>query len=303
MAEAADRLGKHEGWCLPLIERILVQLLVALAAGLSVQLTWAQGSAGPYVPTPTRIVERLLEFAEVKRDDYLIDLGSGDGRIVITAAKKYGARGHGIDIQDKLVELATRNALIEHVEDRVRFVRGDLFDADLSRASLVTLYLLPNTITKLVSKILKELGPGARVVSHDYPLAPWKPERYATFDFEEKRTISGTTLTVFFLYIVPARLQGVWELNLPELHASSGKVRMEVTQRPDQLAGNVDIGGENVMLRDFTVKGEDVQFTLALRGMRTLELRGKAKEGEIEGVVETTSGVKRWSARRISAAH
>jgi ubiquinone/menaquinone biosynthesis C-methylase UbiE len=168
----------------------------------------AQGSAGPYVPTPTVIVDELLKLADIKRGEFVIDLGSGDGRIVITAAKRYGASGYGIDIQESLVDLARQNARKEGVDARVKFVAGDLFNSDLSKADVVTVYLLPSTVPRLVPKLLKELRPGARVVSHDYPLEPWTPEKVLTFNFEEKVMISGTTRTVLYLYIVPPRAAG-----------------------------------------------------------------------------------------------
>ena len=165
--------------------RLLAPCFCALACAAGGAVL-AQGSGGPYVPTPAAIVEELLKLADVKRSEYLIDLGSGDGRIVITAAKRYGASGHGIDIQDSLVELARKNAREQGVADRARFIQGDLFESDLSRADIVTVYLLPSTVPKLVPKLLAELKPGARVVSHDYALDPWIPERVLTFDFEEK---------------------------------------------------------------------------------------------------------------------
>lgn len=166
---------------------------------------FAQGSAGPYVPTPEPIVNELLKLLDPKKGEYLIDLGSGDGRLVISSAKRYGTSGHGIDIQSSLVELARRNASEQNVADRVSFVHGDLFASDLSRADVVTIYLLPSIMPKLVPKLLAELKPGVRVVSHDYALDPWKPERVLTFDFEEKLMISGTTRTVLYLYVVPPR--------------------------------------------------------------------------------------------------
>ena len=168
----------------------------------------AQGSGGPYVPTPTVIVDELLKLADIKRGEFIIDLGSGDGRIVVTAAKRYGASGYGIDIQPSLVELARESARKEGVSDRVSFVAGDLFESDLSKADVVTVYLLPSTVPKLVPKLLKELRPGARVVSHDYPLEPWVPEKVLSFNFEEKVMISGTTRTVLYRYIVPPRAPG-----------------------------------------------------------------------------------------------
>ena len=218
------------------------------AAGLmavvgATPVAMAQGSFGPYVPTPTVIVDRLLDMGAVTAKDYLIDLGSGDGRIVITAAKKFGASGHGIDIQEKLVAMANQNAAKEGVADRVKFMTGDIMEADLSRASVITTYLLPSTITKLVPKFLAELKPGTRIVSHDYPISPLVHEKVVSFDLEEKVKISGTTLTVIYLYVIPARVSGEWNLNLALPGTQPKPLTVRFEQRPDSLTGSVDVAG------------------------------------------------------------
>ena len=130
----------------------------------------------PYVPTPNAVVTRMLEVANVKGDDILYDLGSGDGR-VITAAQKHGTRGTGIDINPDLVRRSQTNAQTAGVADRVKFVQQDLFQTDLSDATVVTLYLLPDINLKLRPKLLRELRPGTRIVSHDFDMGEWKPER------------------------------------------------------------------------------------------------------------------------------
>lgn len=126
-----------------------------------------------YVPTPTEVVAAMLEVAKVTADDVVYDLGSGDGRIVITAAQKYGARGVGIELDRDLVNQANRNAREAGVQDRVRFRRGDLFRQDLSPATVVTLFLSPSVNLRLQSKLLRELKPGTRVVSHQFPIGDW----------------------------------------------------------------------------------------------------------------------------------
>ncbi len=165
------------------------------------------GVAGaPYVPTPTSIADRLLTLANIGPKDYVIDLGSGDGRLVITAVAKYQARGGmGVEIDPELAKQATDNAQKAGVGDRVKFVAGDLFNADIEQATVVTLYLLPSMLGDVEKKLAKELKPGARVVSHDYPLPSWNPVDVVTFDTEEKMAISGTTRTVLLLYRVPER--------------------------------------------------------------------------------------------------
>lgn len=148
-----------------------------------------------YVPTTHEVVNRMLQMAEVGPGDVVYDLGCGDGRIVIAAAKEFGARGVGIDIDPKLVRVARANAKAAGVEHRVRFEVGDLFEADLRNASVVTLYLLPSMNRKLRPKLLAELAPGTRIVTHDFGFGPeWPPEE--TQDF-------GTD--ILFRYTVPQR--------------------------------------------------------------------------------------------------
>ncbi len=150
----------------------------------------------PYVPTPHNVVAKMLEMARVKQSDIVYDLGSGDGRIVITAAQKYGATGVGFDIDPKRVKEANENARTAGVTDRVRFVQQDLFEADLSKATVVTLYLLPEINLKLRPKLLKELKPGTRIVSHNYGLGDWDPIKTETLQ-------SATGEHVVFYWVVP----------------------------------------------------------------------------------------------------
>jgi SAM-dependent methyltransferase len=145
-----------------------------------------------FVPTPNEIVDMMLKMAAVTRKDTVYDLGCGDGRIVITAAQRYGARGVGIDIDPDRVAEATDNVRKAGVADRVRIVQGDLFEADISAATVVTLYLLTDLNLKLRPKLLRELRPGTRVVSHAFSMGDWKAEREAE--------ISGTTV---YLWRIP----------------------------------------------------------------------------------------------------
>ena len=131
----------------------------------------------PYVPTPNEVVAQMLQLANVKKSDVLYDLGSGDGRIVVTAAQKYGTRGVGIDINPERISEANANARAAKVTDRVQFRQQDLFKTDLSEATVVTLYLLPNINVKLRPQLFKQLKPGTRIVSHDFDMGEWKPER------------------------------------------------------------------------------------------------------------------------------
>jgi ubiquinone/menaquinone biosynthesis C-methylase UbiE len=183
-----------------------IPVLLAIAACALAPMASSQTAAAPYVPTPTAIVDRMLTLAKVGPGDFVIDLGSGDGRLVITSVEKYKARGgRGIDIDPKLVKLANENAAKAGVADRVKFIEGDLFKADIGDATVVTLYLLPGMLGDVEAKLARELKPGTRVISHDYPLPSWKHVDVVAFDTQEKVPISGTTRTVLLLYRVPAR--------------------------------------------------------------------------------------------------
>lgn len=163
------------------------------------------GDGGPYVPTPMVIVERMLELARVRRDDVVADLGSGDGRLVIEAARRYGARGFGIERQAHLVVFARDGAEKAGVAGLASFRQGDIFAADLRGVSVVTLYLLPRLLVRLGPKLRAELAPGARVVSHDYAIESWKPERTLEFDVPEKEAQMLPPQTKLFLYSIPRR--------------------------------------------------------------------------------------------------
>ena len=132
-----------------------------------------------FVPTPNDVVDKMLELAKVTAKDVVYDLGCGDGRIVITAAQKYGVRAVGIDIDPQRIKEATANAAAARVTDKVRFIEGDLFEADISEATVVTLYLLTRLNEKLKPKLLKDLKPGTRVVSHAFDMGDWAPEAKA----------------------------------------------------------------------------------------------------------------------------
>ncbi len=148
----------------------------------------------PYVPTPEAVVAKMLELADVKKDDVLYDLGSGDGRIVITAAKEYGTTGVGVDIDPQRIREAKQNAQEAGVTDKVEFRQGNLFDIDLRPASVVTLYLLPSINMQLRPKLLEELKPGTRVVSHAFTMGDWEPE--------ETVEVDGSTI---YFWTVPAK--------------------------------------------------------------------------------------------------
>ena len=270
--------------------------LCAAAPALAQDLDGAKDNvAGPYVPTPWVIVEEMLKLADIRREDVVYDLGSGDGRLVITAAKRFGARGVGVELQTELVEMARVGAQHEGVPDRVKFVQGDLFQADIRSASVVMLYLLPGFVTRLVPKLRAELRPGTRIVSHDYPLAPWPPDKELAMDVPEKEMISGTSWTRLYYYVVPARVQGAWELTLPK-ELAGAPLMLQITQEPDAISGLVRDGGAELYLRDLAVRGEQVRFGLLYKG-RLMAFEGTVAGDVMTGEVRARDQRAPWTAR------
>jgi hypothetical protein len=193
-----------KSWRLPHVGRSV--LLAAFAVTFAAFAHCKAPDGGPYVPTPYLIAERMLALADVGPNDYVIDLGSGDGRLVMAAVTKHKARGAaGIELDEELVRRASLQAQGAGVADRVTFTAGDLFKANIERATVVTTYLLPQIMGEVEAKLRRELKPGTRVVCHDYPLPTWRPVDVVTFESPDKVAISGTARTVLYLYRVPEK--------------------------------------------------------------------------------------------------
>ena len=273
-------------------------LLAAATLALSTSVLHAADkapvNAGPYVPSPTSVVSDMLTLAEVGPKDFVIDLGSGDGRIVLTAAKVFGARGFGVDINEKLVKEANAAAKVQGVADRASFTIQDLFKTDIRKATVLTMYLLPNTVNMLKDKLLAELNPGTRILSHDYPLSGWVPEKYVQMDLEDKVAISGVTTTLIYLYVVPARAEGNWNARLPA-NLSKEPVRLSMRQQITRISGSARVGGKDVVLEEAKLRGERLTFRLPLGG-KTYEFTGTVKGQAIDGTVEGGDGKAAWSA-------
>jgi hypothetical protein len=237
--------------------------------------------AGPYVPSPQSVVSDMLRYADVGPQDFLIDLGSGDGRIVLTAAKVFGARGFGVEIKDDLVRKANEAAQKEGLAERVRFLKQDLFKTDVSQATVITMYLLPDTVNLLKDKFLEELRPGTRIVSHDYPLTGWIPEKYVQMDLEDKVQISGVTTTLIYLYVVPAKVGGRWSAKMPPA-VSRQPATLQLRQQLTRVSGSARLDGKEVPLEEFKLRGDRISFRLSgRRGEFTGQVRGRSIEGEM----------------------
>ena len=186
--------------------KVLVLLLALVASRVHGEETeWRP----PFISTPPEVVERMLQVAETRADDLVIDLGSGDGRIVIAAARKFGARALGIELDGALVQKSREAARAAQVADKASFIEGDVLAADISKASVITAYLLPDLMRKLQPRFMQELAPGTRIVSHGFTMAGWAPDRSEVVKLKEKHPGQGDESRLH-LWIVPADVRGVW---------------------------------------------------------------------------------------------
>ena len=259
--------------------------MVALAAALPAH---AQDDGyTPFVISPGDVVLQMLDMASVGAQDYLIDLGSGDGRIPITAARLFGARGLGVDLDPDLVASSRRNAAQADVAGRVRFEIRDLFETDLSQASVVTMYLLPEVNLKLRPKLLSELRPGARIVSHDYDLGDWQPDASAEVAVPEKR-VGPFGVSKVYMWIVPAQVAGRW---VSEMGGRRWEFALE--QRYQTVTVRAWVAGVPLEASEARLRGDEIGFVArgSLDG-RPIEHRfnGRVDGGRIDGMVGTSEG-------------
>jgi len=250
-------------------------------------------TGGPYVPTPQIVVDEMLRMGKVGASDYVVDLGSGDGIIVLTAALKHQARGMGVDIDPELVALANREAKKRGIGDRVAFRVEDVFKTDISKATVVTLYLLPSMMLNLRPKILAEAMPGTRVVSHDYSFDDWRPDEQITWDVPEKEKVNGVPRATVYVWVVPARVAGRWQVRV------EGGESMELTlrQQYQEFSGSDAKGGK---LAYTSLRGDDITFSHFANSGRKV-FRGKVNGDRMEGAVEIAgSKTARWTATRVT---
>lgn len=253
-------------------KRIVLLALSCVVAAMATLVSADRAAAQyvPYFPTPQPLVDRMLEMAAVNEGDYLIDLGCGDGRIPVTAAQRYGARGLGVDFEAQRIVEAKENAKNAGVADKVTFKKEDLFETDISDASVLTLYLSLAINIKLRPRILERMKPGTRVLSHDFNMGDWLPDR--------TERISGR---VVYLWIVPANVAGNWHLT-HEGEGGQSDFELTLDQQFQQLVGRAMIGGQAVPLRDASVAGERVGFAVDIGG-QPRRFDGRIMDGRLEG--------------------
>lgn len=254
----------------------------------------AQGVRAPdvqWVPTPQEVVDQMLELAGVDENDLIYDLGSGDGRIVITAATRYGARGIGVDIDPERIADARANAETAGVSDRVKFVEGDLFEMDFSDATVVTLYLLNSLNRKLRPKLIEELEPGTPVVSHAFDMGEWTPDTSMSVDGK-----------MVYLWIVPARLDGRWEVSMKDPNGDEEVFVLDIEQDFQEVNGIAETEVGSSEIQGGHVQGEEVSFTLTSRSTPARQFTGRIDGEVMSGTAEDQGRALEWRARRQATA-
>jgi hypothetical protein len=281
-----------------LAARPAVHSLATVALALWLWAAPVRASDVPYVPTPWEVVNAMLKLAAVGPNDFLIDLGSGDGRIVISAAKKLGARGFGVDLDDNLVRTARRNAERDGVKDRAAFYTRNLFDTDLSKATIISMYLFHSVNLRLRPSLLK-LKPGTRLVSHDFDMAKWTPDEKLTIEVPDKPY--GRPSSEIFLWIVPADASGRWRWQMP-VGGTNLEYDASFEQTFQMLAGTGQAAGVRALVRDARVRGEQVMFTLMIERegrVQRQEFSGRISGEIIEGRVVFDGVTLPWRAQRV----
>lgn len=272
-------------------------VLLFLACAACAFAADVERSGGPYVPTPQIVVDEMLRMAKVSEKDYVIDLGSGDGVIVLSAAQQYKARGMGVEIDPDLVKRSNDSARALGVSDRVLFVPQDVFKTDLSKATVLTLYLLPEMMLRLRSKLFDELNPGVRIVSHDYHLGQWLPDEQITFTVPEKEFINGAPRAIVSEWFVPAKIAGTWQISV----AGGASYELTVRQRFQTVEGSAVAGGKPLRPQAITLRGTDFSFALP-DGKGIARFSGRVKDNAMEGDVELPGRATpvHWSAVRTA---
>jgi len=246
----------------------------------------------PYEPSSGEIVGTMLEIAEVGKDDLVYDLGCGDGRIVIAAAQKAGARGVGVDLDPKRIKESQENARKANVTDRVQFFQQDLFQTEIGNATVVMLYLWPEVNLKLRPKLFRELKPGTRVVSHSHDMGSWEPDQTMTAS-EGHRVRS---------WVIPANVTGTWEWSMP---GEKERYVLKLSQQFQKVSGTFQSGPDEIPVINFELRGDRLQFTVErfLNGqIQTLRFAGYVQDHIMEGTEETmppgAPGKRTWKTNR-----
>ena len=247
-----------------------------------------------FVPTPQNVVEAMLELAGVNENDVVYDLGCGDGRFVITAAKKIGARGVGIDIDPERIKESTRNAEKQGVMNRVGFIEGDLYETDIREATVITLYLLSDLNLKLRPKLLLELRPGSRVISYTFNMGDWKPDKEGSDRGDS-----------FYFWVIPAKVTGTWQWSLGGTDTKQ-QYQFQLEQKYQEIKGHVRFEGRQAKFLEPKLEGDQVRFEFIseYQGQSvSMRFNGRVSGDTITGYVDiqgsSLKGTQAWNATRL----
>lgn len=297
-----------------MIRRVAPALGTFVVALISAVVAQAQQGAGDvvYVPTPQVVVEAMLRMAKVGPGDMLIDLGSGDGRIVVNAARAYGARALGVELDRHLLGLANESARREGVAGRARFVEQDLFQTDLTGATVITTYLLPEMNLRLRPKLLA-LPPGTRIAAHDYHMGDWLPDESVTLEVPEKK-VGNPGVSYVYLWRVPASVAGRWRSRLT-IRGASVDVEFSLSQRYQTISGAVKVGAATAAtapIRNAQLSGDAIGFEFEAPSAGAggtpaqYEYRGRVNGKVMEGTVmvrdRTGTATQPWQATLFAPA-
>ena len=282
----------------------VITRLVALGLSLVTACASSQAAeiAAPYVPTAPSVVERMLEIAKVGPQDFVIDLGSGDGRINITAAQKRGARGFGIEIDRALIAKATANARAAGVSDRVSFIEADLFTADLSQATVVTIYLLKRATMKLRDRLF-DLKPGTRIVSHAASMGEWRADHFEMLDVKDKVRPDAPGKTYIHYWVVPAKVAGTWRWSANTAERAE-EYELTLTQEFQALSGSLRVGGQEYRIEEGKLDGNRILLRTATTSGGTgvrYQLFGQVADASIAGTLSILDGGTESTTRFVSS--
>lgn len=260
-----------------------------------------------FVATPQDVVKEMLKIAGLTKDDVLYDLGCGDGRIVITAAKEFGARGIGVDIDPQRIRESNENARKAGVAHRVTFLEQDLFQMNISEATVVTLYLLDELNLRLRPKLLSELKPGTRVVSHDFEMADWRPDRVVMMNDSDVFFPDGRLLkhgTKFNFWVIPAQAGGIWRWGLSKSQ-DQPQYALNLDQRFQKIYGRMNGRGREIDIEETRLVGDRLDFVVRdeINGSKVvMQFNGRVEGDAIHGSVEVKGGPfegnHEWLAKR-----
>lgn len=294
---------------MPKLRHILFFLILMVGVWMSWVTAYSQEPMPevPYVPTPQEVVMEMLKMAGVTRNDIVYDLGCGDGRIVITAAKIFGARGVGVDIDPNLIQQSNENARKAGVTDRVKFIEQDLFKTDIREATVVTLYLLPELNLQLRPKLFRDLRPGSRIVAHEFDMGDWKPDQIGKVPkvklYYHPR-IPYEKDTCFYYWVIPANVEGDWRWTL-STPSGDRDYTLGLVQKFQEIRGTAHVMEHNFPIAAARLVGDQLSFTLTEdtdKEKVVMQFKGRIHGDDIAGSVEVQGGPfagnYTWAAKR-----